>query len=106
MTDIVIKADNLGKKFTIGHQAGNGRYSALRDVLMQYARRLWHKTRDLVQGKPIAQGTTLEEVWVLKDVSIENQRGIAVGIIGRNGAGYREAILRNPASAYPYLAWG
>ena len=34
MSDIVIKAENLGKKYTIGHQAGNGRYVALRDVLM------------------------------------------------------------------------
>ena len=62
MTDIVIQADNLGKKYTIGHQAENGHYTALRDMLMQNARSLWHKTRDLVQGKPIVQGDTLEEV--------------------------------------------
>ena len=33
MTDIVIQAENLGKHYTIGHQAANGRYVALRDVL-------------------------------------------------------------------------
>jgi lipopolysaccharide transport system ATP-binding protein len=38
MNDIVIKAENLGKKYLIGHQAERGGYTALRDVLMQNAR--------------------------------------------------------------------
>ena len=87
MSDIVITAENLGKKYIIGHQAESGRYVALRDVLMQSARGLWHKTMDLVQGKPIISGDTMEEVWALKDVNFEIKRGEAVGIIGRNGAG-------------------
>jgi lipopolysaccharide transport system ATP-binding protein len=87
MTNIVITADNLGKKYTIGHQAENGRYVALRDVLMQNARSLWHKTKDLLHGKPIVQGDTLEEVWALRNIDFEIHQGEVVGIIGRNGSG-------------------
>jgi len=35
MSDVVIKAENIGKKYTIGHQAERGGYTSLRDVLMQ-----------------------------------------------------------------------
>jgi len=87
MSDVVIKAENLGKKYTIGHQAEREGYVALRDVIAQNARSFWNKTKDLVQGKPIIQGDQQEEIWALKDVSFEVKRGEAIGIIGRNGAG-------------------
>jgi len=87
MSDIVIKAENIGKKYVIGHQAERGGYTALRDVLMQSARTIWHKTKDLAAGKAIIQGDTMEEVWALKGLCFDIFRGEAVGIIGRNGAG-------------------
>jgi lipopolysaccharide transport system ATP-binding protein len=87
MTDTIIKAENLGKKYTIGHQSERGGYRTLRELVVQNARDLWHKTRDLAQGKPVIQGDTFEEVWALRDVNFEIRKGEAVGIIGRNGAG-------------------
>jgi len=87
MSNIVIKAENLGKKYTIGHQSQKAGYTALRDLLAKNARTVWNKTKDLASGKPIIQGDTTEEVWALKDVNFEIRDGEAIGIIGRNGAG-------------------
>ena len=85
--DVVIRAEGLGKKYIIGHQAERERYVALRDVLARTAQSAWRKTLDMARGRAIVAGDTTEEFWALKDVNFEVKRGEVVGIIGRNGAG-------------------
>jgi len=85
--DVIIRAEGLGKKYTIGHATDRERYVALRDVLARGARDAWRKTVDMARGRPIVAGDTVEEFWALKDVSFEVKRGEVLGIIGRNGAG-------------------
>ena len=87
MSDIVIKAESLGKKYVIGHEAQSGRYVALRDVLVHAARNMWHKTQDLIRGNPIFQGDDMEDVWAIRDLNFEIRQGEVIGIIGRNGSG-------------------
>src|SRR3989304_2309878 len=87
MSDIVIGAEKLGKKYTIGHAAQRERYTALRDVLARGMQSAVRKAKDLALGRPIIEGDDLEEVWALRDVSFEVKRGEVIGVIGRNGAG-------------------
>jgi len=86
MSDVVIRAEGLGKKYLIGHQS-NERYTALRDVLGRTARDFLRSARDMMQGRQLVEGEEVEEFWALKDVSFEIRRGDVVGVIGRNGAG-------------------
>ena len=87
MSEIIIQAENLGKKYTIGHKTDSGNYVALRDVLMRNVQNLWAKTRDLARRKPVVMGDTTEEFWALKNLNFEIRKGEALGVIGRNGAG-------------------
>ncbi|HET6390423.1 ABC transporter ATP-binding protein [Hyphomicrobium sp.] len=87
MTDIVIRADRLGKRYLIGHKAKPERYTALRDVLTRSASRFLRGAFDVALGRQLIAGDELEEFWALKEVSFELERGDVVGIVGRNGAG-------------------
>jgi ABC-type polysaccharide/polyol phosphate transport system ATPase subunit len=87
MSDVVICAEGLGKKYLIGHLAEAERYVALRDVLARGARGFARSATAVLRGRALVTGDEVEEFWALRDVSFEVRRGEVVGIIGRNGAG-------------------
>jgi lipopolysaccharide transport system ATP-binding protein len=85
MSDTVIRAERLGKKFIIGHNVE--RDGLLRDAMTSGVRNMWRKGVDLLRGKPGARSYHSEEFWALRDVNFEIRRGELVSIIGHNGAG-------------------
>src|SRR3954447_7034201 len=90
MPEPIISVENLSKRYLVGHReqrGGQASYTALRDVIGQELRNFSRKAMDLVRGRQVVQGDTIEEFWALKDVNFEVRQGEVLGIIGRNGAG-------------------
>jgi lipopolysaccharide transport system ATP-binding protein len=85
--DVVIRAEQLGKRYELGHTAERERYVALRDVLSRGASGILRRTADILRGRAVIPGDSVEEFWALRDVGFEVKRGEVLGVIGRNGAG-------------------
>ena len=85
-SDVVIRAESLGKKYLISHDVQRERYTTLREVISGKAKRL---ARSAANGfrTTMVTGQEVEEFWALREINFEIKRGEVVGIIGRNGAG-------------------
>lgn len=84
MSDIVIRAENLGKRYLLNHQSGGTGYRRFSESILHAAtaplRWLQRQPSDASHG-------TTEEFWALKDISFDVKQGEVIGVIGRNGAG-------------------
>ena len=86
MSEIVIKVENVGKKYMIGHK-GTGGYKTLREQMFRHAHNLYSRTKKMVSGQVVVDGDETEEFWALKELNFDVKKGDRVGIIGKNGAG-------------------
>jgi ABC-type polysaccharide/polyol phosphate transport system ATPase subunit len=80
MPEHAIEVRDLGKRYRIG--GSTARYKTLRDTVSSVLRR------------PAGRSHTIaDELWALRGITFEVDRGELVGVIGRNGAG-KTTLLR------------
>src|SRR5688572_24555642 len=86
MTNSVIKVENLGKKYIIGHK-GIGNYKTFREQMLKHGHNFYSRTKKMLTGQQVLDGEEVEEFWALKNLNFEIKQGDRIGIIGKNGAG-------------------
>jgi lipopolysaccharide transport system ATP-binding protein len=84
MSETVIRAEGLSKRYRIG--VSSGPYRTLRETLMEAPLRPVRAARARL-GRGRAGEARADELWALRDVSFGLSAGEVLGIIGRNGAG-------------------
>jgi len=86
MNNIAIKVENLGKKYVINHESGNGDDN-FREVVIGTTKKIMTSLNPFSKSAKDELQATTEDFWALNDVNFTINKGDKVGIIGRNGAG-------------------
>jgi lipopolysaccharide transport system ATP-binding protein len=92
MSDIVIRAEGLGKRYRRGL---TGPPETLRDAL----------TRVIKSPVAAMRRPTQEHFWALRDVGLEVRHGEVLGLIGRNGAGKTTLLKILSRITRPTTGW-
>ena len=89
----IIEVKNLSKHYFIGHKGAFGSYRRLSEIIVDYVRHPVESIRGARSKK--------EEIWALKDVSFNVDKGEVIGLIGRNGAGKTTVLKIMSKITYP-----
>ncbi|WP_302454105.1 ABC transporter ATP-binding protein [Victivallis vadensis] len=80
----IIRVEDIGKKYIIGHSRMNGE-QRFNEQLSEWGRAVCRRLRH--PFSPDNVGMDLEEFWALRHIDFEVRQGDRIGLIGRNGSG-------------------
>jgi lipopolysaccharide transport system ATP-binding protein len=84
MGDIVIRVEEIGKKYRIGKAE---KYKTLRDTLASAFTTPFLKMGRMLRGQAADDTGLDDQIWALQGISFEVKQGEVIGVIGGNGAG-------------------
>jgi lipopolysaccharide transport system ATP-binding protein len=85
MSDLVIRAEGIGKRYRVGTAAR--RSDSLREALIEGVKSPFRNLAGLRSLSRFDRDEGDDVFWALRDVSFEVRHGEVLGVIGRNGAG-------------------
>ena len=107
MSNIAIKAENLGKRYFIRHEKKES-YETFQDVLINGGKKIITSLNPFGESSTV-KNETIKEFWAFEDVNFWINEGRKIGVIGCNNAGKStllKVVFQRPTPKVKFLKQG